>query len=84
MKKKDKKLAIIVIVITVILIGIVFFYNQQDNVVLKALDYCGATITGCCGTGLTCYNDPNDNSNTIGRCDVKGYSGTIEEGDKCQ
>lgn len=89
MKRKSNKfilwIIITVVIVLALAIGIIFYLDSmQPKLTLGA--YCGVSIKGCCGEGLDCYDNPNDNSDVVGQCFEEGilFAALMDEGEKCQ
>lgn len=87
--KKNKKIIGIILVIALALAVIFAFIYYTQPTPKNQLQYgesCGASIDGCCATGLDCYDSPNDNSDVVGLCAEEGilFAPKLTEGDKCE
>lgn len=89
MKRKSNKfilwIIIAVVIILALAIGIIFYLDSMQSKLSLGAS-CGASIEGCCGNGLDCYDNTNDDSDVVGLCYEEGilFVALMDEGEKCQ
>lgn len=86
MNKKQKTTLIRIIIIAIVIGGILFFIQSSNQPELPKEAICGESVEGCCGSGLDCYDDPNDATDLVGKCFEVGipFASKMEQGDKCK